>query len=83
MGDNYEIKYTTPDNSYVIETEGKSVDVFIRAVNVIGCGKPRKVSIINEYDIIIEGVDSVKVGESSDYDTLNGNGINVEEFCTY
>ncbi len=83
LGDIYEIKYTTANNFYTVETKGESVDVYVRAVNVIGAAKPQKFSITNMYDISISGPESVKTGDTGNYDTLNIEGVNVETSCEY
>ena len=83
IGDNYEILYTTPYNSYTVNTEGKSVDVYVRAVNVIGASQPQKFTIINPYDIGIVGATTVQAGSSSDYNVNDYSDTNVENMCTY
>lgn len=83
LGDNYTITYSTDTNSYMVETNGKSVDVYVRAVNVIGAAKSQKISITNPYEISISGPASVKAGNSGNYDTTDITGDNVEASCTY
>ncbi len=84
VGDNYTIKWSTAGNSYVVETNGTSVDVYVRAVNVIGAAKPQVFSIINPYESIsILGDDTVKAGENGSYDVFNLADTNVESDCTY
>lgn len=83
LGDNYTITYSTDTNSYIVETNGESVDVYVRAVNVIGEAKPQKISITNPYEISISGPASVKAGNTGNYDTMDIEGVNVEASCTY
>ena len=60
LGDDYEIKWTTADNSYEIvwtstysrTREAKSVDVYIRAVNALGTSDAQVITVINTNDQI-------------------------------
>ncbi len=83
IGDNYIITYSTTNNSYTVETNGESTDIYVRAVNVIGAAKPQKIVITNPYDISITGSSSVQIGSSANYDTVDYAEKNVEASCTY
>ena len=46
LGDNYILKYTTTNNYYDVDTNGENVDVYIRAINVMGVSKDSKIEIV-------------------------------------
>ena len=58
LGDDYEINWSTEDNTYEIvwlstysrASVNKSVDVYIRAVNVLGVSNAEKIRVVNEND---------------------------------
>lgn len=82
-GDNYTISYTTADTSYTIDLNNESKDIYIRAVNVIGAGNVTKISYISENQISIEGPDMVKTGTTTNYNVIDVDENNIEEYFTY
>ena len=84
LGDNYVIPYTTSECSYSILTGYTSKDVYIRAVNVIGVGDYKKITVNNELELRIIGPDEVHAGDSNvDYNTVDFDNNNVEPNVTY
>lgn len=83
LGDNYRIKYTTTNNYYDVNTDGESVVVYIRAVNVMGPAVAQKIEVIDSNSIRIIGEKKIKVGNESVYDVLDMLDAGVKSSCTF
>ena len=84
LGDNYTVPYTTSSCSYSLFIGDTSKDVYIRAVNVIGVGDYKKITVNSELDLSITGPNKVYTGDSNvDYDTVDYWNNNVEPDVTY
>lgn len=84
LGDSYEIRYATKEQSYKVSVGTASKDVYVRAVNVIGPGSYEKITVNSLLELKLTGPDEVRAGSSeADYDTVDTAGANVEADVTY
>lgn len=84
LGDSYEIRYATKEQSYTVSVGTASKDVYVRAVNVIGPGSYEKITVNSLLELKLTGPDEVRAGSSeADYDTVDTAGVNVEADVTY